>query len=465
MKKCLMVLLLVVLQLAESAHSQPFRVGGAKILPSGSTLAWGELSVNDTMLPITVVVDSTGRIRDALYFTVSNTRLIVLDALEEGGRIVVGGYVVKGRQREAFAASFSNMTVDWAFSIQQDMYFVKTLVKYNDEYILLGLTSGISDSDIAVVYIDERASIKRSFRIGCPMYDDFVEKVLKLNESLMVVGSTWCQNVSYVDALLVNVTDEPLYSITVGGAAYDEGLAAKSLDEKIVLIGSSFTSPGGLSDAYLAILNGADLKVLTLGWQSYDGFVDVCKSVTDLFLLGYATIDGKSVGVVIRVNEGEVVSGLLVECEESIVPLAIGCEGEKLVAAFKATSALALVTFNHDLKPLSAYAVGESKFTTLRIRRIPNVRKRVYDVSDRWRVQYLQLSLAPIEVSSSSLNVEVNQLSLVSRPLRIESGEFVEEISLTKSLVHAIEQNIPLIIILLPLLIILMVIITARRPR
>ncbi|MEM4870309.1 MAG: hypothetical protein QXF68_01390 [Thermofilaceae archaeon] len=466
MKKRLILLLLVALQLVGLAYPQPFRVGGAKILPGGSILAWGEIPENNTVLPIIAIIDTAGRVRDALCLTVSNARLIVLDALEDDGRIVAGGIVVREGQREAFAARFNSGTVDWAFSLQQGVYFVKALTKLSNEYVLFGLTSGASDSDIAVVFVDEKATVQRALRFGCPMYDDFVEKAFTRNQSLLIVGSTWCQNVSYVDALLVNMTAGLLQSITVGGAAHDEGLAAKVLDGKMVVVGSSFTSPGGLSDAYLAILNGTDLKVLTVGWQSYDGFIDVCGSLTNLYLLGYATMDVKTNGILIRLTEGAVASALLVECDESIVPLAIGYEGDRLVAVFKATSALVLVTFDHDLKPLTAFTVGESSFTTLRVRSIRDVKKNVHNVSDRWRIQRLQLSLEPINVSLNPLNLEVNRLSLVSRPLRIEVGEYVEEIPLSKSLIRAIEQNIPLIIILVPLLaVLLIVIITARRPR
>jgi len=464
-KKHLIVLLLVALSLAESAYSQPLRISGAKVLPKSSILAWGELLVNNTMLPIIMIIDSAGQVRDALYFAVPNTRVVILDALEEEGRIVVGGLVEKGRRREAFAASLSNKAVDWAFSLQQDLYFVKALAKSSSGYTLLGLTSGVSDSDIAVVYIDEKASIQRALRIGCPMYDDFVEKAFTFKESLLLIGSTWCQNVSYVDALLVNVTDESLQSITIGGAAYDEGLAAKVLNGKTLLVGSSFTSPGGLSDAYLAFLNDAGLKVLAVGWQSYDGFVDICGGPTDFILLGYATMEGRSVGLLVRVNENEVASGLLIEGEESVVPLAIGFGEEKLATVFKDASGLILITFDPDLKPLAAFSVGESNLTTIRVRKVRSLERKVYDISDIWKVQRMSLAFTPIEVSVNTLYMEVHPISLVSRPLRIEVGEYVEEVPLTKLLVRIIEQNIPLLVILLPLLAIVLAIVAARRPR
>lgn len=468
MRKYLIVLL-VALHLADVVSSQPLRVTGVKFLPTGSILVWGETPVNNTLSPAVIIVDGNGRILDAFYFVIPNARGVILDAIAEDEEIVVGGFVERGRRKEAFVARVGNGTVDWAVSIRDHVYFVKALAKRNNGYALfglsVGLTSGVIDSDIAIVYMDEKASVGSVIIIGCPMYDDFVEKVLTLNESILLIGSTWCQNISYVDTLLVNLTGGTPESIAVGGASYDEGLAVKVLNGKAALVGSSFTSPGGLSDAYLAILGGTDLKVLTVGWQSYDGFADLIGSLADIYLLGYTVIEEKSVGLLVRVNEGKVTSGLLIESDESIVPLSIGFVSEKLITVFKVSNALILVSFDPNLKPLTAFIVGESNLTTIYIRKVKNIEKRVYNVGDLWKAQPINLTLTKSEVSVRALNMEVHPLSAASRPLRIEIGEYGEEVPLTKLLVRTIEQNIPLFIFLLPLLVIVLVVLTARRLR
>lgn len=466
MKKLIITcLLLTVLQLANTGYSIPFRATGAKVLPTGSILAWGVIRADNTMLPAVVIVDSTGSIYDAFYLTVPNSRIVILDALDIDGRIVIGGFIERERLREAFAAKLNNKTLEWAFSLHPGPYFVKTLSRYNDEYILTGPVSGVSDSDIAVVYITERASIVNALRIGSPMYDDFVEKVYAFEDSLLLIGSTWCQNVSYTDALLIDLTNRSPSFVTIGGADRDEGFAAKVLDSGVVLVGSSFSSPGGLSDAYLAILKKTNLKVLTTGWPSYDGFIDACGNLTDLFLLGYSTIEGRNWGLVVRMSEEGSILGSLIESEESVVPLAIGYNNTKLVTVFKVTEALVVITFDYDLKPLTAFMVGDSNITTIRVRRLVDVEKRVYNMDGTWRIQELSLSSTPIEIAASSLNIEVHPLGLVSRPLRIEIGEYTERVPLTRLLVSAIEQNIPLLIIALPLFAVILAIIAARRVR
>lgn len=446
-------------------HSQPqFRVTGANVMPTGSVIAWGELFINNTRYPVVVIVNSSSGSSEAFYLDL-NYRAVILNAFEDDSGIITGGFIEKEGHREAFVVKLKNGSVKWAVSFNQDLLFVKTLTKYDDNaYALIGLARGKGDSDIAIVNIDEQAAVESAWKIGNPMYDDFVERAFALRETMQLVGSTWCQNVSYADALLINVMDSSLQSIAIGGPDRDEGLAVITSGGKTFLVGTTFSSLGGLSDAFVAIHDGESLKVITVGSSDYDGFVDICRNSSDLYLIGYMVIEGKIMGLLVHANESRIISGTLIESDGSVVPLSIGLTNNgKLVATLKVSNTLTVMAFNSDLEPLAAFTLGEPN---VRIRVLSvDLGKWIYNVSNTWRAQHLTLSPASIKISVSTLDIKAHPLTLASIPLFIEKGQHTENVPVTRLIISAIEDNIPVLVIAVPLLTIVVVIIVSRRSR
>lgn len=437
----------------------------ALVLSEGIMLFCGSAKVNGLNLPAFFTLDGQGRVREAKYLDVNFNGSFLDCAVGEGG-LVFSGYLDVKRRKVPIMVKVQEGGIKWAISFQGDLMFAKSVTITEDGYAVVGPVYGAVDSDVGVVFVDEDGTVKEAISFGGPVYDDFVERVYYENGSLILIGSTWSQNVSYSDTMLAKLRKGNVSVLAFGGADRDEGFEVLQYETSTIVTGSSHSSRFGLSDAYYAILvDSSILRVFSLGWSSYEGFVDVCVEGDDLFLLGYSTYKGKQKGVLIRVRGNEVENSVFIEAEGDVVPLSLGFLNDSTLVSVFLTEDTPFVLYlnGEDLKPLFSYAVGSLPRFTVRVLRV-DVNANRYDLTDLWSVKYLSSSLRNLDVHSVSLPASLRPLSLVTNQLEVESSVFTEREPPLKVISTFIGDNLPILLVLIPLLaIVASVVITKRR--
>jgi len=462
----LLALALVALLPAASvrAESAALAFHGARVLPSGLVVALGSASVDGAAAPLAVVVDSSGRVVSSFYLKIGG-RGALLDAFLANGSLVAVGYVdsVVGR-RAVLAVKVRGGKVEWSAALGSGFVdFARCAAPFGGGYALAGVTQppGASDSDALLLFVDEGGALRGAYAVGAYMYNDFAERCYSAGGALLLVGSTWSHNVSYSDSLLIDA--ERGAFTTLGGAGRDEGFAAAVLqDGSVVVVGSTFSAPGGLSDAFYAVVREGSFKAFTVGWPGYDGFVDVCQVGGKLYVLGYSVQEGGERGLLFRAGESGFERGVALKCEGDLIPLAVGAWGEEVAAVFSHSGALVVVTFNSDLKPLRAFAVGYTAPPLVRVLEVKSVGQRSRAVEG---LSLKSQALAPkrVELQSAPLAAELAPLDLPSRSVAVEEGVLEEGEPLWKTLLRLVEGNIPLLILAIPLAAVVIAVILKHR--
>ncbi|MCC6024169.1 MAG: hypothetical protein LM600_05655, partial [Thaumarchaeota archaeon] len=203
---------------------------GARVMPSGLVVAFGSATSGSATSPLIVVADSQGHVISSFYLEVGG-RGAFLDSLLVDDSLVAVGYVdsVVG-QRAVLAAGVRGGAVEWATALGTSFVdFAKCVALFDNGYALAGVTQPprAGDSDALLIVVDRNGGLRGAYAVGSYMYNDFAERCYSAGGALLLVGSTWSQNASYSDALLIDA--EKGAFITLGGADRDEGFAAAIL--------------------------------------------------------------------------------------------------------------------------------------------------------------------------------------------------------------------------------------------
>ncbi|MCS7103947.1 MAG: hypothetical protein NZ954_00085 [Thermofilaceae archaeon] len=457
---------ILIFALVPAAYAEPEVITKrALVLPEGSILFCGSVIVNGSNLPAFFSLDKQGRVHEAYYLDINFNGSFLDCAVGERG-LVFSGYLEIKRRRVPIMVKVQEGDVKWSVLFQGDLMFAKSLAILEDGYAAVGPVYGAVDSDIGVVFVDEDGRLKEAQAFGSLVYDDFVERIYYKNGSLLLVGSTWSQNVSYSDILLAIVREGNVSILAFGGADRDEGFAALQQNTKNVVIGSSHSSRFGLSDAYFVVLvNSSILRVFSLGWPSYEGFVDVCIKGDDMYFLGYSTYKAKQKGVLLRIKGNEVKNSVFVEAEGDVVPLSLGFLNDSILTSvfLMGDTPFVLYLSSEDFKPLSSYTMESRHQFTVKVLQV-DVRLNYCNLTDTWSVKRLSPSLRNLEIYSIKLPANLKPLNLILNKLEVESSVFTERDPPLKVISTFIGDNLPILVVLIPLLaIVASVVITKRR--
>ena len=433
------------------------------MLPDGVIVAYGSAVVRGHTNPLVIVADSSGRVLSSFYLEVKG-RGVFLDALPIEDGLVAVGYVdsVAGR-RAALAVGVRGGEIEWAVALGSGFVdFAKSMVPLNDSYALVGVTqpSRESDSDVLLIFADSSGRLREAYAMGAYMYNDFAERCYDLGGALVLIGSTWSHNVSYSDVLLIDARRETL--TTLGGADRDEGFAVAALEDGFVVVGSTFSAPSSLSEAFYAVVRGSSFSTFSIGWPGYDGFVDVHYFGGKLYVVGYSVHEGRERGLLFRASESGFERGVVLECEEDLTPLAVGSWGEEVAAVFSYSGSLLVVTFDGDLNPLRAFVVGHSAPPVVKVLKVRGVEQRSR-AAEGWSLKSQTLTPKRVELLSRPLVARLVPLDLSSRRLAVEEGVLEEGEPLWRVLIRFIEGNIPLLVITIPLGAVIIAIILRHR--
>ncbi len=436
---------------------------GARVLPSNIVVAYGSVAVGGRTAPLVAILDSSGRVLSSFYLQIEGDG-VFLDAIPTEDGLVAVGYVdsVVGR-RAALAARIRSGEIEWAIALGSGFVdFAKSVALFNDNYALAGVTqpSRESDSDVLLIFVDSGGRLREAYAMGTYMYNDFAERCYNVGSALILVGSTWSHNVSYSDALLIDA--ERGTFITLGGASRDEGFAAAVLEDGFVVVGSTFSVPGSLSEAFYAVVRGGSVSVFSVSWPGYDGFVDVHRFNGKLYMIGYSVHEGRERGLLFRASESGFERGVVLECEGDLTPLALGSWGEVVVAVFSCSGSLLVLTLDSDLNPIRAYAAGYSAPPAVRVLMVRGVEQR-WRAAEGWSLKSQTLTPKRVELVSQPLAAGLVPLSIPSREVPVEGGILEGGEPLWKILVKLVKDNVPLLIIAIPVGAIIIAIILRHR--
>jgi hypothetical protein len=451
---------------AKSAFAENPRLAfyGARVLPSGLVVAFGSATSGSATSPLLVIADSSGRVVSSYYLEVDG-RGAFLDSLLVDGSLVAVGYIdsVVGR-RAVLAVEVRGGVVEWATALGSGFVdFAKSVVPFDNGYALAGVTQppNASDSDALLVVVEGSGGLREAYAVGSYMYNDFAERCYTSGGRLILVGSTWSHNVSFSDVLLADVQGGSF--ATLGGADRDDGYAAAIVERVVIVAGSTLSSPGGFSDAFYAIVQESSYRVFSIGWPSYDGFADVYPSGSKLFLVGYSVREGKELGLLVRAGEEGFEAGVMVECEGDLSPLAVSAWKEEVVAVFAYSGSLLVLTFDENLKPLQAFAIGYSAPTTVKVLQVESVSQRSHVLTGSWSLKRQSLHIKQVELQSQPLAARLVPLDIPSQKALIEVGVLEEREPIWKTLIRLIENSIPLLMIAVPLSAIVIAVVLKRR--
>jgi len=462
----LSIVWIAVTLVARSALSESPRLAfyGARVLPSGLVVAFGSMTLGSATSPLIVIADGSGCVVSSFYLEVEG-RAAFLDSLLVDNSLVAVGYIdsVVGR-RAVLAAEVRGGAVEWAAAFGSGFVdFAKSVAPFGGGYALVGVTQppDASDSDALLIVVDRSGGLRGAYAVGSYMYNDFAERCYATGGKLILVGSTWSHNVSFSDVFLADVQGGSF--ATLGGADRDDGYAAAAVGNGVVVAGSTLSSPGGFSDAFYAVVQGGSYRVFSIGWPSYDGFADVYWTGGKLFMVGYSVREGKELGLLVRAGEEGFEAGVMVECEGDLYPLAVGAWREEVVAVFAYSGSLLVLTFDENLKPLRAFSIGYSAPPTVKVLQIESVSQRSYVLSGSWSLKRQSLSIKRVELQSQPLAAKLAPLDIPSQKALVEVGVLEEREPIWKTLIRLIEDNIPLLMIAVPLSAIIVAVVLRRR--
>jgi len=411
-----------------------------------------------------MIVNSSGHATLSSYLEVDGHSAF-LDSLLIEDSLVAIGYIdsVVGR-RAVLTAGMRGETVEWAAALGSGFVdFAKSITSLDGGFALVGVTQppNASDSDALLILIDGSGRLRGAYALGAYMYNDFAERCYAIGSTLILIGSTWSHNVSFSDVFLADVQGGSF--ATLGGADRDDGYAVAAVESGVIVAGSTLSSPGGFSDAFYAIVQGSSYRVFSIGWPSYDGFADVYWTGGKLFMVGYSVREGKELGLLVRAGEEGFEAGVMVECEGDLYPLAVGAWREEVVAVFAYSGSLLVLTFDENLKPLRAFSIGYSAPPTVKVLQIESVSQRSYVLSGSWSLKRQSLSIKRVELQSQPLAAKLAPLDIPSQKALVEVGVLEEREPIWKTLIRLIEDNIPLLMIAVPLSAIIVAVVLRRR--
>ena len=453
---------LLVLLLVSSAFTAQLEVSGAKIV-DGYILVYGSTILDGRRIPVLVELSERWEPLLSLAVDVGYDGAF-LDAAKTGD----GGLIAVGYVRGALGARSILVTrvgadgrVEWAKALGGEVSdYGKCVVALGGGYAVLGVTrsySMVGGTDLVYVVVDEEGRVVSAKVFGIPAYEDFVEKVYVLDGRLLAVGTTWSYNVSISDALLVELSErgEVLDAATLGGADVDEGYAAVLSRSGVVVVGSTYGSEMGLSDAYVALMRGEEASyVVSMGWERHDGFVDVKVLDGSYLTLGYAFIGGKQVGLLTLFNESRLLKAYTLTCEKELTPLALGRVGSDIMVMFRSDNALLTVTLGDRLEPIQAFALGNvSGLERVELAELRNIGRRVGRIESAWFVRPHKLEQYPVELLEATLKFRVIRLELSTKKLELSTVVLEERENPLMTVVEALERNIPLVILVAPLVV------------
>jgi len=442
-----------------SAFTAQLEVSGAKIA-EGYILVYGSAILDGRHVPMLVELSEEGKPLLSLAVDVGYDGTFLDAAKTEDGGLIAVGYVrgALGARSILVTRVGAGGKVEWAKALGGKVSdYGKCVVALGGGCAILGVTrsySMIGGTDLVYVMIDEEGRVVSAKVFGIPAYEDFVEKVYVLDGRLLAVGTTWSYNVSISDALLVELSEkgEVLEAATLGGADVDEGYAATLSKSGIMVVGSTYGSEMGLSDAYVALVRGEEASyVVSIGWEKHDGFVDIEVLDGSYLTLGYAFIRGKQAGLLTLFNESRLLKAYALTCEKELTPLALARMRNDIVVMFRSGNALLTVTLGDDLEPLQAFALGNvSGLEKIELAELRNIGRRIERIESKWFVRPHKLEQNSIELLEASLKSRVITLKLSTRKLELSTEVLEERENPLMTAVETLKRNIPLVILVAP---------------
>lgn len=468
--------LLVALLFPAASLSQPAQVSfkGAKVTAGGRLLAYGQAESSGALYPLLVLIDLDRGTVFSAYLEL-DAKGVFLDAAEGNSSIVAVGYLQDSpSSRSMLFAEFRGNGLDYevARAVKLSSGFgdiAKSVVFLRDSRIVVGLSQNPDTgvSDLAVINVKGSGEIGEAVSLGVPYYHSFVEKAYAAGEEVLLVGATWSYNVSMSDALAVYVKDSKVIrAFTLGGADVDEGLAAlHGFDGVTVLAGVTRSSSKGYSDGFYALVGESGVRATAFGTPGYDGFVDLIPFNSKLYLLGYRVTKNRGVGVILLVEGDKPFKAVEVACDRDLVPLTIGQHEGRITAVFGSENSLLVLTLNEELKPLHALTIGYTTIDSVNVAEISDLEKRREELTDRFILRTQSLVSRDISLTMEELEVSIRRIDLPAKSLKVVAGGLEEKEPLPEVILRVIEENIPLLILLLPLIIVLIALIIATLKR
>lgn len=470
-------LLIIALLLPAASLSQPVQVSfkGARVLAGGRLLACGQAESSGALYPLLVLIDLDRGTGFSAYLEL-DAKGVFLDAVESDSGIVAVGYL----QDSPFSRSMlftelrgNGLSYEVARAIKLSPGFgdgvARSVVSLRDSRIVIGLSQNPDTgvSDLAVINVKRGGEIGGAVSLGVPYYHSFVEKAYAAGEEVLLVGATWSYNVSMSDALAVYVKDSKVIrAFTLGGAGVDEGLAAlHGFNGMTVLAGLTRSSSKGYSDGFYALVGEGGVRAAAFGTPGYDGFVDLIPFDSKLYLLGYRVTKNRGVGVILLVEEDKPFKAVEVACDRDLVPLAIGQHEGRITAVFGSENSLVVLTLNEELKPLHALTIGYTTIDNVNVAEISDLEKRREELTDRFILRTQSLVSRDISLTVEELEVSIRRINLPAKSLKVVAGGLEEKEPLPEVILRVIEENIPLLILLLPLIIVVIALVIATLKR
>jgi len=331
-----------------------------------------------------------------------------------------------------------------------------SVLAVDDGILIAGNTRSyglISGTDILLLLVNGTSNDVLEARVvGVPGYEDYAYRLYRFGDDIVLIGTTWSYNVSVSDCLIV-LLDGGAHlkrALTIGGPGIDDAYFLSHLDGGWLLGGSTYSVEERLSDAYIALLdeNWAERRVVAVGWEKYDGFVDASGENVQ----GHAFISGEMSGL-IAVTDGYSITQLYrVRCGgEAPIPIKLEGHGASRLLAFQANNSLIMLQGleRGDQSPRALIA-GSAQVT---VDKLAGWEDALKDVTDSWSVKEARLTeaeLAGIRVLPARFNVTTLWMPVAETGLMV--GAFDVRPPLTKVALDLLRFYSPVIVLTAPII-------------
>ncbi|MEM1990537.1 MAG: hypothetical protein QW782_07895 [Candidatus Bathyarchaeia archaeon] len=347
--------------------------------------------------------------------------------------------------------------------------------------LIVGHTSSFSTAgyDGFIMQVKPSGEINWAIAIGEPYYNDIIKDVIELDDGYMIFGYTWSFGAALTDILVIKVTYDGKikWAKIIGGPRYDEIYRAKKLSEdSIILVGSTWSSGYGLSDGLLIKLSkDGELKwVRAIGGKEAEAFLGVEVVNDRIFAAGYTSslgAGGNDILLACLTLEGEVywaraigtqgsdnALSVLTLDDSSLLLVGYSYENENLRRTL-----MVEVDLNGNVKRaeklktiLRSDRIGEAEH----IHSLSSCVGMSTNVAERMWTTILNFKTVDLEVKEAHLNLDclnyvlhcVEDLSLSPEKAEVKTARARFTLTLLEALYIWVEDNLDLIILLLPVL-------------